>query len=311
MDKVLFLKGKFVEKIWGGDRLKDFGYTLPSDSVGEYWAISGMSDLPSEIISGSFKNQSLDEVYKNEKELFGNEAYDSFPLLIKLIDANTDLSIQVHPDDEMAEEYENSRGKTECWYMLNEEDASIIYGLNVENKDEAIKLIDEKKWDDLLKEVPAKKGDFFYVPAGTVHAIKKGCIVLEIQQASDITYRLYDYDRRDAKGNLRDLHLEESKRAIKTGTVENKIEEKDFSGYKETDLLSNDFFEVRKYDINSKASFKRDKPYLMEAVIDGGGVLIIDDKSYPIKKGDFFILTSFCDYYTIEGELSLVESSSK
>lgn len=311
MDKVLFLKGKFVEKIWGGDRLKDFGYTLPSDSVGEYWAISGMSDLPSEIISGSFKNQSLDEVYKNEKELFGNEAYDSFPLLIKLIDANTDLSIQVHPDDDMAEEYENSRGKTECWYMLNEEDASIIYGLNVENKDEAIKLIDEKKWDDLLKEVPAKKGDFFYVPAGTVHAIKKGCIVLEIQQASDITYRLYDYDRRDAKGNLRDLHLEESKRAIKTGLVENKIEEKDFSGYKETNLLSNDFFEVRKYDINSKASFKRDKPYLMEAVIDGGGVLIIDDKSYPIKKGDFFILTSFCDYYTIEGELSLVESSSK
>lgn len=311
MDKVLFLQGKFVDKIWGGDKLKEFAYDLPSDKVGEYWAISGMEDLPSFVTMGKYKGKSLNDLYKEEKELFGGEDYDSFPLLIKLIDANTDLSIQVHPDDYLAEKYENSRGKTECWYILNEDQASIIYGLNVDDKEEAIRLIDEKKWDELLREVPAKKGDFFYVPAGTVHAIKKGCLVLEIQQASDITYRLYDYDRKDDQGRLRDLHLEESKRSIKTEKVDNKIETKEFPTYKETDLLSNQFFEVRKYDIEKASDFKRNKPYLMEAVIDGEGKLIIDKEEYPIKKGDFFILTNKCDDYRIEGKLSLVESNSK
>ncbi|MDD7463532.1 MAG: mannose-6-phosphate isomerase, class I [Anaerococcus sp.] len=311
MDKVLFLQGKFVDKIWGGDKLKEFAYDLPSDKVGEYWAISGMEDLPSFVTMGKYKGKSLNDLYKEEKELFGGEDYDSFPLLIKLIDANTDLSIQVHPDDYLAEKYENSRGKTECWYILNEDQASIIYGLNVDDKKEAIRLIDEKKWDELLREVPAKKGDFFYVPAGTVHAIKKGCLVLEIQQASDITYRLYDYDRKDDQGRLRDLHLEESKRSIKTEKVDNKIETKEFPTYKETDLLSNQFFEVRKYDIEKASDFKRNKPYLMESVIEGEGKLIIDKEEYPIKKGDFFILTNKCDDYRIEGKLSLVESNSK
>lgn len=311
MDKVLFLQGKFVDKIWGGDKLKEFAYDLPSDKVGEYWAISGMEDLPSLVTMGKYKGKSLNDLYKEEKDLFGGEDYDSFPLLIKLIDANTDLSIQVHPDDYLAEKYENSRGKTECWYILNEDQASIIYGLNVDDKEEAIRLIDEKKWDELLREVPAKKGDFFYVPAGTVHAIKKGCLVLEIQQASDITYRLYDYDRKDDQGRLRDLHLEESKRSIKTEKVDNKIETKEFPTYKETDLLSNQFFEVRKYDIEKASDFKRNKPYLMESVIEGEGKLIIDKEEYPIKKGDFFILTNKCDDYRIEGKLSLVESNSK
>ncbi len=311
MDKVLFLQGKFVDKIWGGDKLKDFGYDLPSDKVGEYWAISGMEDLPSLVTRGKYKGQSLNDIYKKEKDLFGGEDYHSFPLLIKLIDANTDLSIQVHPDDYLAEKYENSRGKTECWYILNEDQASIIYGLNVDDKEEAIRLIDEKKWDELLREVPAKKGDFFYVPAGTVHAIKKGCLVLEIQQASDITYRLYDYDRKDDQGKLRDLHLEESKRSIKTEKVDNKIETKDFPTYRETDLLSNQYFEVRKYDIEKASDFKRNKLYLMEAVIEGEGKIIIDKEEYPIKKGDFFILTNKCEDYRIEGKLSLVESNSK
>lgn len=311
MDKVLFLQGKFVDKIWGGDKLKEFAYDLPSDKVGEYWAISGMEDLPSLVTMGKYKGKSLNDLYKEEKDLFGGEDYDSFPLLIKLIDANTDLSIQVHPDDYLAEKYENSRGKTECWYILNEDQASIIYGLNVDDKEEAIRLIDEKKWDELLREVPAKKGDFFYVPAGTVHAIKKGCLVLEIQQASDITYRLYDYDRKDDQGRLRDLHLEESKRSIKTEKVDNKIETKDFPTYKETDLLSSQYFEVRKYDIEKASDFKRNKPYLMEAVIEGEGKLIIDKEEYPIKKGDFFILTNKCEDYRIEGKLSLVELNSK
>lgn len=311
MGKVLFLKGKFVDKIWGGDRLKEFGYKLDSDKIGEYWAISGMEEYPSEIINGKFKGEKLNNLYFREKELFANEDYESFPLLIKLIDAHKDLSIQVHPDDKLALEYEDSRGKTECWYILNEEKSSIIYGLNVDKKDEAIKLIDEKKWNELLKEVPAQNGDFFYVPAGVVHAIKKGCLVLEIQQASDITYRLYDYDRKDKDGNLRDLHLTESKRAIKTDNIKNNIKIKDYKTYQKTDLVSNEYFKVRKLEIKKQAKFTREDKYLLESVIEGEGTLIIDSEKYKIKKGDFFILTNKCLDYQIEGSLTIVESSSK
>ncbi|MGO3018065.1 MAG: type I phosphomannose isomerase catalytic subunit [Anaerococcus sp.] len=311
MEKVLFLQGKFVDKIWGGERLKDFGYNLKSDNVGEYWAISGMDGFSSKIINGEFKGENLDDLYKKEKSLFGNENSDNFPLLIKLIDANSDLSIQVHPDDKMAKEMESSRGKTECWYLLNETESSIIYGLKVDDKKDAINLIDNKKWNELLKEVPAKKDDFFYVPAGTVHAIKKGCLVLEIQQASDITYRLYDYDRKDDQGNLRDLHIEESKKAIKTNKVENHIQIETFDTYTQTYLLSNEYFEVRKLEIKKQTEFKRAKPYLLESVIDGEGILIIDDKEYEIKKGDFFILTNECNNYKIKGQVTIVESNSK
>ena len=204
MEKILFLKGEFVEKIWGGKRLeKEFPYQFDSKSIGEYWAISAMKEFPSKILNGKYEGENLDFLYKNQKDLFGNENKEKFPLLIKLIDANDDLSIQVHPDDDMAKK-ENSYGKSECWYILNEDEASIIYGLKTKDKNDAIKMIDNKKWDELLNVEKSIKGDFFKVPAGMVHAIKKGSLILEIQQASDITYRLYDYDRLDKNGNLRD-----------------------------------------------------------------------------------------------------------
>ena len=118
MQKVLILNGKFKEKIWGGDRLKkEFNYDINSNSIGEYWSISAMKDAPSTIINGDLTGKTLDEVYKDYKGLFANPTEETFPLLVKIIDAKKDLSIQVHPDDDMAEKLENSRGKTECWYI--------------------------------------------------------------------------------------------------------------------------------------------------------------------------------------------------
>ena len=182
MEKILFLQGKFVEKIWGGNRLKkDFPYDFKEDNIGEYWAISAMDEYPSVVLNGKFKNEKLNDLYKNEKDLFGGEDKGKFPLLIKLIDAQDDLSIQVHPDDRMAKD-ENSLGKNECWYILNEEKSSIIYGLKTDDKKSVIEMIDEKRWEDLLKKEETIKGDFFKVPAGMVHAIKKGSLILEIQQ---------------------------------------------------------------------------------------------------------------------------------
>ncbi|WP_105301309.1 type I phosphomannose isomerase catalytic subunit [Anaerococcus marasmi] len=311
MEKILFLEGKFREKIWGGKRLREiYSYDIPSDKTGEYWAISDMGDMSSVITNGEFKGKSLEEVYQKHKDLFGNPKEATFPLLVKIIDANTDLSIQVHPDDVMAKELEDSRGKTECWYILNEEPASIIYGLKVDDKKEAIRLIDERKWDELLREVPARKGDFFFVEAGTVHAIKKGSLILEIQQASDITYRLYDYDRKDDDGKLRDLHLEESKKAIKINKNKEKIEEFERDGLKGRILTRNRYFEVNEYKIEGISEFEREKPYLLYSVVDGSGEIIIEDKSYEIEKGDFFILTNDVKKFDFKGDLSLVEAST-
>lgn len=310
MQKVLILKGKFLEKIWGGQRLKsEFAYPMEGENIGEYWAISAMDSYSSIVINGKLKGENLKDIYKNHKQLFGNSNDKEFPLLVKIIDAKDDLSIQVHPDDQMAEKIENSLGKSECWYILNENESSIIYGIKAKNKEQAIKLIDEEKWDELLKEVKVKKDDFFYVPAGTVHAIKKGCLILEIQQASDLTYRLYDYDRIDKNGKKRELHLEKSKEAIKINELENKEKTEKFDTYQKTDLTANEFFQVRKYQIKSKTKLKRENPYLLEAVIEGSGKLIVDEEIYPINKGDFFILTNEVDYYYFDGEITVVESN--
>lgn len=310
MDNILFLQGKFSEKIWGGSKLKEiYDLPIPSDKTGEYWAISGMDGESSTIINGELEGESLREVYKNNPELFGNPNEEEFPLLVKIIDAADDLSIQVHPDDEMAKRLENSKGKTECWYILNEKPASIIFGLNVDSKDQAIRLIDERKWKDLLREVPTKKGDFFFVRAGSVHAIKKDSLILEIQQASDITYRLYDYDRKDADGNLRDLHLEKSKEAIKILPEENEIKEIEKDGFVERILTANEYFEVREFEIKNEAAFKRERPYLLESVVEGEGEIIIENEKYPIKKGDFFILTNLAKEYKFTGKLTIVESN--
>lgn len=310
MQKVLMLEGNFVDKIWGGERLReDFDYDIESDSVGEYWAVSAMEEFPSLIINGELAGENLIEVYKNKKELFGDPKEATFPLLVKIIDAKDDLSIQVHPDDKMGKRLENSLGKTECWYILNDNESSIIYGLNAKDKDEAVKLINERKWKEVLKEVPAKNGDFFFVPAGTVHAIKKGCLILEIQQASDVTYRLYDYDRKDKDGNLRDLHIEKSIEAIKLNDIENQTETSVDGDLRLTKLTDNEFFQVRKYEIKGNKSFNRDSDYLIEAVIDGAGELIVDGEKYQIKKGDFFILTNLVSSYEFAGDLTIVESN--
>ena len=309
MQKVLILQGKFVDKLWGGSRLKDeFNYDIDSNSVGEYWAISGMDKLSSVVINGELAGQSLKDIYKNNKELFGGNNQGTFPLLVKIIDATDDLSIQVHPDDEMGKKLENSRGKTECWYILNDNPSSIIYGLNANSKEEAVEKIKNKKWNEVLKKVPAKKGDFFFVPAGTVHAIKKGCLILEIQQASDVTYRLYDYDRPDKEGNLRKLHIEKSMQAIKLNDIKNEQESEKNGNLTTTTLTSNDFFQVRKLEINNHTEINKNADYLLESVVDGVGVLRVDGEEYNIKKGDFFILTSEVSTYELDGELTIIES---
>lgn len=202
------------KKIWGGERLA-YKSEEHEESIGESWEISAVEDNISVVSNGILADndlQELIEVYMGD--LVGDHIYEKFgiefPLLIKYIDANDDLSIQVHPDDETAKERHNAYGKTEMWYIVDaEKDASLVLGFNHEiDKATYLQALHQNKLMDLLNVQKVKKGESFFIPAGLVHAIGKGCLIAEIQQTSDITYRIYDYNRKDANGNTRELHTD-------------------------------------------------------------------------------------------------------
>lgn len=208
----IFLRPVLQEKIWGGDRLGSlFGYAIPSDHTGECWAISGHPSGDCPVSGPEYEGETLGSLWKTRPELFGGIQGDTFPLLIKIIDAKDDLSIQVHPDDEYARVHENgSLGKTECWYVLDcDPGATIIIGHNAADAREMADMVDQGRWTELLREIPIQKGDFFQIDPGCLHAIKGGTLILETQQSSDVTYRFYDYDRLSG-GRPRPLHIEES-----------------------------------------------------------------------------------------------------
>ena len=287
-----------------------FGYDIPSDHVGEYWAISAHPNGVSTIKNGRYAGQTLDVLYAEHRELFGNRQEPVFPLLTKILDANDWLSVQVHPDDAYGLEHEGELGKTECWYIIAAEPgAEIIYGHNAKSKEELRQQIESKDWENLLTKVPVRAGDFFYVPSGTMHAIGAGIMVLETQQSSDTTYRVYDFDRKDDQGNLRELHLEKSIDVLNIGEPANsrpvttKVDD-----LKSTLLVASDFFAVYKWKISGKADFEKTADYSLFSVLDGQGSLLVDDQEYQIAKGSHFILPSDVETWQIKGELELIVS---
>ena len=305
MSEPLFLQSVMQEKIWGGTKLRDeFGYEIPSDKVGEYWAISAHPHGVSTIKNGRFAGTGLDQLYAEHRELFGNSSEPVFPLLTKILDANDWLSVQVHPDDHYAMEHEGELGKTECWYVIAaDEGAEIIYGHNAKSREELRQQIEKKEWDKLLTKVPVKAGDFFYVPSGTMHAIGSGILILETQQSSDTTYRVYDFDRKDDEGNLRELHLEKSIDALNIGAPANSrpvtVKADDLMS---TLLVASDFFAVYKWEVSGKVAIEKTAAYLLVSVLAGQGVLTVDGETYPIAKGDHFILPSDVEEWTFEGQ---------
>lgn len=219
----LKFKGIYLDKIWGGNRLntllnKDYG-TLPN--CGESWEISGVEGNISVVENGDLAGnnlQELIEIYMGD--LVGDEIFkrfgEEFPLLIKFIDAQDDLSIQVHPNDELSKERHNAYGKTEMWYVVDAPEGTLINsGLSKPvTKEQYIELAKKGELTDILHYDKVSEGDVFFIPAGRVHAIGKGALVAEIQQTSDVTYRIFDYNRKDDKGNLRELHTELAEDAI-------------------------------------------------------------------------------------------------
>lgn len=213
----------YKDKIWGGEKIrdvlkKDFA---PLPNCGETWEISGVKSDVSVVENGELAGQSLASLLETYRgDLVGKKVYsrfgNEFPLLVKFIDANDDLSIQVHPDDKLARERHNSFGKTEMWYIIQaDEGSTLITGFNQPlNEEVYLEKFNSGKLTDILNKEEAKAGDVFFLPAGRVHTIGKGLLIAEIQQTSDITYRIYDFDRVDDKGNARELHTQEALAAI-------------------------------------------------------------------------------------------------
>ncbi|NPA36988.1 MAG: mannose-6-phosphate isomerase [Chlorobi bacterium] len=269
------------DKIWGGRKLETIlnKKISPLPNAGESWEISGVEGDVSVVSNGFLKGNSLNdilEIYMGDLvgdkvyERFGNE----FPLLIKFIDANDVLSIQVHPDDELAMKRHNSKGKTEMWYIIQaDEGSSLISGFSrTVTKDEYLKYLEEKRLEDILMHHKVKPGDVFFIPAGRVHAIGKGILLAEIQQTSDITYRIYDFDRKDANGNTRELHTELALDAI------------DFEYHDDTKTEYN-------YELNKTSNLVK-CDYFTTNILEFDAVI----------EKDFYHLDSFLIYMCIEGE---------
>lgn len=316
MTAPLFLKPYFQEKMWGGKRLKtEFGYEIPSDTTGECWAISAHPHGPAVIENGPYQGLNLAELWQQHREVFGNAKGDVFPLLTKILDARDDLSVQVHPDDAYALKHEGELGKTECWYVLAaDEGAEMIYGHHAQTKAELKQLIEAGDWQHLLRRVPVKAGDFLYVPSGTVHAIGKGIMVLETQQSSDTTYRLYDFDRVDKKtGQKRELHLQQSIDVINVPHVDPKLnrEVKQVAGIEVTTFVDTDFFKVQRWQLAGQAGSlirNSDEPYILVSVIAGSGKLTVAGIDYELQKGQHFILPNDVKEWQLEGTLTLIAS---
>ncbi len=310
MKSILFLEPVFKQMIWGGRQLADqFGYEIPGDRTGECWAVSAHPNGDCVVREGACQGKTLSQLWREEPGLFGNSDLDRFPLLVKIIDAKDDLSIQVHPDDAYAGENENgSLGKTECWYILDcPEGASLVVGHNAGSRQELQEMIEQERWGELIREIPVKKGDFIQINPGTVHAIKGGLMILETQQNSDITYRVYDYGRL-TDGKPRQLHVKQSIDVITVPAPSAADSVKSALALPENtlnELISCDYYTVWKLDVAGVMSFEQTHPFLIMSVIEGEGC--VDGRR--ICKGDHFILPQGYGTAELRGEMTLIASS--
>ncbi|MCC3356127.1 mannose-6-phosphate isomerase, class I [Bacillus sp. REN16] len=311
----IFLQPVFQERIWGGKKLQsEFQYEIPSEQTGEAWVISAHSNGPSMIKNGPLKGKTLADAWNEQGELFNKQPDndEEYPLLVKILDAADDLSVQVHPNDQFARKVEGVPfGKTECWYVVSAEDgAELVLGHHAKTQEELAQMIEQGEWDKLLRRIKVKAGDFVYVPSGTIHAIGKGIVILETQQSSDITYRVYDYDRTDNAGNKRELHL---KRSIQVTTVPHQdaaVEQTEnmYDGLIEKRLVEEQYFTVYHWNLNGKASRELNHDFLQVSVLEGQAILTIEGQTFEIQKGTHFIIPNGIREYSLDGQAEFIVS---
>lgn len=303
--------------LWGGKRLNDeYKKNIDMFPLAETWECSVHPDGPSVIASGNYRGKTLKEVLESNPKLLGSKASASknLPILVKLIDASEDLSIQVHPSDEYAAVNENGQlGKTEMWYVLDaKEDARLVYGLSFDcTKEDIKKAIEDKTISKYLNSVKVKAGDIFFIEPGTIHAIGSGIVLAEIQENSNLTYRLYDYDRSDKNGVKRTLHID---KALEVSKLNRSTDPKQpirvlrYSKGQASEVLCRcKYFEVHRLIVNagsdSFVEYENDlESYSVLLCIDGEGKIVCMDEAIEFKKGSCIFVPSDCEKILIHGK---------
>lgn len=303
---LIFLEPVFQNKIWGGRRLaSEFGYDIPDGPVGECWAISAHPSGDCVVREGAFAGMRLSELWEARHDLFRGAEGDRFPLLVKVIDAAADLSIQVHPDDAYAFEHEGgSLGKSECWYVLAAEPgATIVVGQRARSREEFAAMVERGAWGELLNEIPVRAGDFFQIDAGCVHAIKAGTLILETQQSSDVTYRVYDYDRLQDDGTRRELHLAQSLDVIDYAAqapASGAVAAPERDGV--TRLVENRCYAVDLVRVSGPRLREEPWPFECASVVSGSGTA----SGHEVAAGDHFLVPAGHGPLSLDGEMELV-----
>ncbi|MDO4404326.1 MAG: class I mannose-6-phosphate isomerase [Atopobiaceae bacterium] len=310
--ELIRLKPVFHNNIWGGRRLAQFGYDIPDGPVGECWGISAHPHGDCVIDGGPYDGLTLSQLWDEHHELFEGAEGDRFPLLIKVLDALDDLSIQVHPDDTYAAEHENgSLGKHECWYVLDcHEHAHIIVGQHAKSREEFAQMVEENRWHDLENFVPIKPGDFFDIKPGTMHAILGATLILETQQSSDVTYRVYDYNRKQDDGSLRELHLQQAMDVIDYAAKapeSGEVTAPEVDGV--TKLMSCKYFEVLRVRVtrDNPVTLPQPHPFMCLSVVAGGGGFITTPAgSWEVVKGSHLVAPYNSGDLLLQGEMTLI-----
>lgn len=304
------------DRIWGGTKLETYlgKNNLPTATTGESWELSAVPGDISIVREGIYKDKQLSQLLDEfPEEILGSELHKKFgtqfPLLFKFLDAREDLSIQVHPNDELAKKRHNSFGKTEMWYVMQaDEDARIIVGFKKKSgPEEYLKHLKNKNLIEILNEVKVKKGDVFFLETGTIHAIGAGIVIAEIQQTSDITYRIYDWDRVDAQGKSRELHVEQALDAMNYNTTDT---QKQYTTVQNTDntMVDCPYFTTNYFPLMGKADVKKDgSSFTVYICTEGNYEFKTKDKSYAFKKGDTILVPAALKDFELEGSATLLE----
>ena len=303
------------ERIWGGEKLKTIlNKPITSKITGESWELSTVEGDVSVVANGEHKGKSLSELINdNPDEILGTEIHKQFgkqfPLLFKYLDAREDLSIQVHPNDELAKKRHNSFGKTEMWYVLQaDKDARIIVGFKENsNADDYLKNLENKSLLTILDDVKVDEGDVFFLETGTVHAIGAGLVIAEIQQTSDITYRLYDFERVDAAGNQRELHVDLALEAINYNKVDtHKKYDKVIN--QSNSIVDCPYFTTNFLPLDGVLPVeKTGSSFTVYMCVDGSFELESEGVKYQYKKGDTVLIPASLKTFSISGKASILE----
>lgn len=313
----LTFKPIIKERIWGGSKLKTLlNKQVNIESAGESWELSSVPNDVSIVSNGDLKGKNLNEVIAiNPVEVLGKEVVDKFglefPLLFKFLDANKDLSVQLHPNDELAKARHNSFGKTEMWYVMQaDEDARIIVGFKENSsQEEYLKHLENNSIVSLLNEIPVQKGDVFLLETGTIHAIGAGVVIAEIQQTSDVTYRIYDWDRVDANGESRELHTDLALDAINYNVVQSKIDYV-LNTDNRNACVQNKYFTTNIISLNSQFKWNKQKDaFTVFMCTEGAFTIHLNNEEFDYKKGDTVLIPAQLNSFNLSGEASVLEIS--